>query len=298
MMTTTLVVDSNERNENLFAAAAREVETGTVREKTRERLDAGDLEIRRDDDDESVALFERKTFPDLVASITSVDRRWQRQMAQLSLHKERHPQCVVGVIIEYNHGLYEAMATAAGVSREALFSNVNAAAKELLVLWTLNPRQTVASVCKYATVQHVATAPTATLQQRVLKRQGRKRVAPDIPHEDLWAHILAQVPGLTPNAAHVVSRKYPSMRRLVRACRTHKQRTVLGLEYQRGKTPAKIGKVVAARVYEFVTGKRKRASSSVDGKAEIDDHDSVTASSPPPPPPPKKQQRKDNFFCT
>lgn len=256
----TLIIDSNERNVLLRAAACADLGGDNVRVCA---LECGDFEAV-DRAGNSVALFERKTLPDLVASIC--DGRWETQLRKLQLHREERPDCVVGVVIEYDVGLDRALVDARvrDLSRDAVLTHVNAAAAVdvgLRVLWTSDARQTVHEMCKYAKERRRVdddAPPAAPLEQRVLNtRKRRRQTRHDAAPDTIWAHMIAGV--MHDNAAYAIAQRYPDMDALTEACRRDGVRAVQGIAYQRGGTTAHIGKTVAKRLVAVVSRKRRKS---------------------------------------
>ncbi len=285
-MTTTIVVDSDEKNQSLIRAFEQKVATlpnCTLKRASLKHDSGGDFKVYVDDD-KTIALYERKTFKDLVNTIS--EKRWDMQMNKLVKFREQHPECKhIGVVIEYDVGLYEALAYSGGMKPCRPLEAVEDAKKRyaLDVIWTLDVRHTTELMCAFvALVEEDDTAEptvsTATATQLAMpSRRIHKHAQFQQEATDHWAHMLSsfQGGGITSNLAHSLSRRYACMQTLVQACERDGLKALVGIEYVRGKKTVKLGRDVAARLLKIVLGEsadlpvksRQRKSS---GKDEVD----------------------------
>ncbi len=240
----------------------------TVVTNRRATDEVGDFEIA--DHYGTIRLkLERKTYPDLISSIRSKDRRWERQTHGLLGYHELHPSCQVGILIEDQKGVAHAAAQVpvkAGVCRPTLplekLNDLQWHNPHMLRIVTTTPEHTARIIIELADdlALSMSTNMLSANSGPPAAGHGQMSVKKRV-HEsgDLFASQLSMCNGLSSNAAAAIRTTYPNWYKLVAGIVKHrrlktKKPLFFGLSYRQPKGTVKMGEKLAQRIEEFIMG--------------------------------------------
>jgi ERCC4-type nuclease len=196
------------------------------------QLDVGDV-VYTDNNDNILCIIERKTINDYVQSVT--DGRLKNQLLRI---KSMNISKVI-ILIE---GTVSLDTKTIGITNDALHSSlVNKIIKDdVYLLMSVDVVHTFYLINKvYNSLLNEAYVPTNNLNyMQTVKCKKKENMTP----QNCYIMQLSQIPGISCEIAKLIAQKYPSFKALYQGVTSKTSLTNID----------KIGKVLAARVYEYL----------------------------------------------
>ena len=233
-----LFVDSREPKDIISLLESRvNIETGN--------LDVGDFLIKNDED-EIVMIFERKSLNDLVSSIK--DGRYNEQSFRLSEHPlDNHNiyYIIEGNIMNFCNKNSEQI-------QKMIFSSMLSLShkKGFSLLHTSGPPETAEFIIRF--IEKLSIEKNTNSTKSSYSNSIKMSKKSNITKENIGEIMLSQIPGISIVAAQSIMQEFHTIKNLINILQENPKRLEdVKIEYKNG--PRKLNKTIIKNILEFLS---------------------------------------------